>query len=171
MAKTEVKENTELAKPAEALTVDKKESREILKSIKSVDDIIQRFGGKVVEVREVVGDFALVDSSELVGKPFMVAHWEERESEEFGQFTAEGFEKAKYVSVYVITRDDKQEKLVFNDGGVGIKETLENFTTATNQRGGLNCPFGLRASEYDVIVDGKKSKATTMYFATSKPKS
>lgn len=142
------------------------------KELKSVEDIVNRFtnyGGKVYDIAEIQPDFALVDSTELVNVPFTVALFQNRESEEFGQYNEDGILiPGGYYSVYVITDDGR--RLVFNDGGTGIVPVAEHFINTTKQNGGMRCPWGLRASTYEKTIDGKKVKATTMYFATSKPK-
>lgn len=169
-----------MAKPTkEELAVIDENSKNLLdskevKELKTVQDIIARFstgGAKVYDVGEVIPDFGLVDSSELVGVPFTVAHFEPRYSEQFGRFRPEDglFEKGLYYSVFVITDDGK--RLVFNDGGTGIVPVAENFIETTHQTGGMRCPWGLRASSYEKVLDnGQKVQATTYYFATSKPK-
>lgn len=166
-----------MAKPTkEELAVINKNAENLLdakdvKDLKTIEDIAARFStGKIYDVTEVLPDFSLVDPESLIGVPFTVAHFEVRESEEFGRFQENGlFQKGRYVSVYIITDDNK--RYVFNDGGTGILPTAENFIETTNQTGGMRCPWGLRASSYEKVLDnGQKVKATTMYFATSKPK-
>lgn len=165
-----------MAKPSrEELAMINRESVNILdtkeaKELKTLADIQQRFStGKIYDVQEVIPDFGLVDSTELVNVPFTVAHFEIRRSEEFGRFNENGLlEPGEYVSVYVITDDGR--RLVFNDGGSGILPTAKNFIDVTKQTGGMRCPWGLRASTYEKVVNDQKVKATTMYFATSKPK-
>lgn len=170
MAKTETKQQEGLVKTEKNNLLIQKE----VKKLKTVEDIVNRFttfgGGKVYDVTEVQPDFALVDSAELVNVPFTVAHFQSRFSEEFGAFNENTgiLEAGEYYSVYVITDDNK--RYVFNDGGTGIPPVADKFITETGQTGGMRCPWGLRASTYEKIVDGKKIKATTMYFATSKPK-
>lgn len=143
-----------------------------VKELESLQDIEARFtkaGGRVFNITEVQPDFALVDAEELINIPFTVAHFEIRKSDDFARFDANGMMvPGKYVSVYVLTDDNK--RLVFNDGGTGILPVAENFISVTNQTGGMRCPWGLRASRYETVVNGQKVKATTMYFATSKPK-
>lgn len=142
------------------------------KELKTVEDIVARFStGKIYDVQEVIPDFGLVDSSALVNVPFTVAHFEFRTSDEFGHFDDNTglLVPGEYVSVFVITNDGK--RYVFNDGGTGILPTALNFVETTKQTGGMRCPWGLRASTYEKIVNGQKVKATTMYFATSAPKS
>lgn len=167
-AKTEKKEESLATSDSIKGLLTTKEVKE-LETVQELEARFTKAGGRVFDITEVQPDFALVDAEELVNVPFTVAHFEIRTSEDFARYDQNGMMvPGKYVSVYVIT--DENKRIVFNDGGTGILPVAENFIETTNQTGGMRCPWGLRASRYETVVNGQKVKATTMYFATSKPK-
>lgn len=162
----------------ELVANDKKMKRDQLLEIKDISDILTAFDGKILEIREVVPDFMLVeDSAELVGVPFVIAHYNENFSDDFKTYNEElkEFQPAMFLSIYALVEQDhgtfkKGDKIVFNDGSTGVMATLLAFTKEYNRYGGIRCNWGLRASEYEVVVDGKQIKATTYYLATSPSK-
>lgn len=175
------KSGTDVMKaPSDKMTPqnDKQMKRNQLLEIKEVSDILEAFGGEILEIREVVPDFALVeDKADLIGVPFVIAHFSENFSDDYMTHNENinEMQPSKFVSVYCLVEADhgtfkKGDKIVFNDGSTGVMATLVAFANEYNRYGGIRCNWGLRSSTYDVLIDGKQSKATTYYLATSASK-
>lgn len=99
----------------------------------------------------------LQNKSELVGKPFVVVHWEFHKSEEYG---------GEFVSLWVLTNDDA--KYIVNDGSTGICDQLRELTDDQGVDSMLVCPHGFRRSDYEkTLPDGKTIQASTFYLDTS----
>jgi hypothetical protein len=98
---------------------------------------------------EITGQSELVEAETLIGKPFVIWDWKFQK----GDFNRE------YVNVQLVTQDG--QRLCFNDGGVGIGPVLAQTERGTR----ILCKKGLRASEYDTVIEWKSIHATTMYLA------
>lgn len=93
-------------------------------------------GFKPDELYVYESDSALVSASDLVGVPFVVMNWTERES----RFSDDG-----YISVEVIRQDGSLA--VFNNSAVwsgSIRDVLRQHEARTGSRRGLVAPRGLR---------------------------
>lgn len=144
--------------------------------ITSMDDaiaLLQSKGIIVVEAADEIGDgFLLIDDkSKLIDIPLLIISW----NVNAGDFSQ------TFVSVRAIARFGQKEdtKIVFNDGGTGIKEQLEAYAAKYKDRpmGGIFVHHGLRASVYGLDKDDQPvklgspeavGKAVTYYLNTSK---
>ncbi len=125
----------------------------------------------VVEAGVYAGEALLIrDKRELVGKPFLVVEWELRNSDTNSFVDVDGIIRARqYVCVVAMMDGGKgmpAERIVFNDGGTGIRPVLEQHEAKTGHRGGLLCK-GLRVSEYEYKnpETGASSQARTFYLS------
>lgn len=111
--------------------------------------------GAVLSASTVFGDGSefIKDKDRMVGVPFIVCDW---------HFNVDPSTDREYVNVLVMNANG--DKARFNDGSTGVyaqlKKVSEEFGVI-----GIECKFGLRKSEYEVEIDGKKQKATTYYLA------
>jgi hypothetical protein len=98
----------------------------------------------------------LTDKINLVGKPFVIVHYEFHPGE-FGEF----------VSLWVMTNDGA--RYIVNDGSTGICAQMRDLADTGKAEGGMIvCGHGLRASDYDkTLSNGATVKATTFYLDTS----
>lgn len=147
------------------------------RDIQTMDDAIalfqEKMGAEVVDASEEIGDgFALIeDKDKLVGVPLLLLTW---------NFNASDRGPKPFVSVRAIARFTAggDAKVVFNDGGTGIREQLEKFTDKGGRpMGGVFVGHGLRKSEYGLDAENQPvklnspeavGKATTYYLDTSK---
>ena len=73
-------------------------------------------------------------------------------------------ETGSFVSVCAYT--NKGDKIVFNDGGTGVYQQLENYVRRTGRTTAIRCPKGLRVSRYKYIdKHGVERPAATYYIA------
>lgn len=142
-------------------------SREALAEIDSFDAALAMATeqyGPVVDAADVLGDgFALLDSnskSMLEGIPLILMEWNFRDGD-FGK---------PFVSVRVVAKhpNGSMGRYIVNDGSTGIAEQLAEYTKRHGRYGGLVVSKGFLRSDYDVEIDGKKSRATTWYLNLSK---
>lgn len=146
------------------------------RDITSMDDAIalfqEKMGAEIVDASEEIGDgFTLIeDKDKLVGVPLLLLSW---------NFNAGDFSQT-FVSVRAIARFTAggDAKVVFNDGGTGIREQLDKFSSKDGRpMGGVFVSHGLRKSEYGLDAENKPvklnspesvGKASTYYLDTSK---
>jgi hypothetical protein len=106
--------------------------------------------GDVYDASSVTGEtYQRLDRNQkrqLVGVPFIIEDHEIREGDQ-----------GLYSIVRLVTQ--RNERYSFTDGGMGITQALDKVEGGTK----LLCKTGLRASDYEVEVDGVKRKATTYY--------
>jgi hypothetical protein len=142
-------------------------SREALAEIDSFDAALAMATeqyGPVVDAADVLGDgFALLESNSkpiLEGIPLILMEWNFRDGD-FGK---------PFVSVRVVAKhpNGTMGRYIVNDGSTGIAEQLAEYTKKYGRYGGLIVSKGLLRSDYDVEIDGKKSRATTWYLNLSK---
>lgn len=119
---------------------------EMLASIKSFDDAlaIAAAAGELESISDYGNGFSVLkDKGTLVGVPFVILEWQERE----GDFADSGF-----MSALVVTKGG--EKWVVNDGSTGIADQLREVTRRresegrNNPRAFLSVPGGLTRSDY-----------------------
>ncbi len=73
-------------------------------------------------------------------------------------------DSGSFVSVCAYTK--KGDKIVFNDGGVGVYKQLQNYVRKTGRTTAIRCPKGLRVSRYKYVdSDGAERPAATYYIA------
>jgi hypothetical protein len=145
------------------------------RNINTMDDAIalfqDRMGASVVEAAEEIGDgfYLIEDKDKLVGVPLLLLTW---------NFNAGDF-ASTFVSVRAIARfgNSGDAKVVFNDGGTGIRDQLDKFSNGDRPMGGVFVAHGLRKSEYGLNEANEPvklndpaavGKATTYYLDTSK---
>lgn len=130
----------------------------------SFSDYQAMFEGQLVSVsdEELSDQFGPIlndrAKDRLVGVPFIVVSWTFNHSEKFG---------ADFVSMLVVTQSS--EKFIVNDGSTGICAQLQVASAKKGITGGLACPKGLRASDYDLpepLPVGNKA-GRTYYLDTS----
>lgn len=143
------------------------------RDIQTMDDAIALFqdrtGASVVDASEEIGDgfYLIEDKDKLVGVPMLLLSW---------SFNASDRSTKPFVSVRAIARfgPRNDEKVVFNDGGTGIRDQLDKFK---GTMGGVFVPHGLRKSEYGLNEANEPvklndptsvGKAATYYLDTSK---
>lgn len=100
------------------------------------------------------GFVRLFNKAALVGKPFTIIDWEEN-LEDFGWAAI----------VHLVTRGGKALFIV--DGSTGIYEQLKDIRNKTGNTVMLECPKGLRVSDYDNPVGEGRSR--TYYLDDSAP--
>lgn len=136
-------------------------------TITTFDDLVAE-EALIVEAGVYTGDARIVrDKRELEGKRFLITGWELRDGN--NTFVdGDGVVRARqYVSVLAALDTGKgktPERIVFNDGGSGIRPVLEQHEEKTGHRGGILCK-GLRSSEYTYTnpETGASSAARTFY--------
>ena len=130
-----------------------------LEGIRAVDDMdlaeyeawLEQEGVELVDVEG--SKWRLIkDKSTLVNVPFIIA------KVRFNEGNLGGFAS---VCCYL---EDKS-KVIFNDGGSGVYDTLKGYE-AQGRTSGIRCLGGLRASHYKKeLDDGRVIDATTYYLA------
>jgi hypothetical protein len=87
--------------------------------------------------------FRVVEKAELVGVPFVILDWRFNE----GAYGDEGFVSCEIVN-------ERNQKLIINDGSTGLRDQLKAVTASRNKRGhshpqgGLMCKDGLSRTNY-----------------------
>jgi hypothetical protein len=136
-----------------------------LKAQPNVDTMsLQEFGkwveeqGTVIESFEGGSEWQVVDKSELIGEPFIIADIR------FNNTKADGRGR-NYVSVMCFLPNGR--KIVFNDGGTGVKQQLTDYVAKHNRTSGIRCDRGLHVSEYEYVdpTTGEVEDAKTYYIA------
>ena len=130
-----------------------------LEGIRAVDDMdlaeyeawLEEEGVELIDVEG--SKWRLIkDKSTLVNVPFIIA------KVRFNEGNLGGFAS---VCCYL---EDKS-KIIFNDGGSGVYDTLRGYE-AQGRTSGIRCLGGLRASHYKKeLDDGRVIDATTYYLA------
>lgn len=110
------------------------------------DDLLKE---GVTQISDITGQPSLVEKDSLIGVPFVVIDCT----------LHPGFNEQQYCNVQVITQ--KNERLCFNDGGVGIYPVVEIWNAEHPNSLGMYCPRGLRKSDYT----NDHGPATTYYFS------
>jgi hypothetical protein len=129
-----------------------------LADIHTLQDALQAFAdsGVVLESIDDFGTGFIVTQKEtLIGAPMVAIEWRFNQGD-----------TGEFVSVTAITDDGR--KIVFNDGGTGVRDQLKSVTARREARGsanptrGLSLPRGLKSSTYTMDGGGQ---ATTFYIA------
>lgn len=130
-----------------------------LEGIRAVDDMsldeyeawLEEEGVELVDVEG--SKWRLIkDKDTLVNTPFIIA------KVRFNEGTMGGFAS---VCCYL----ENKEKIIFNDGGSGVYDTLRSYE-AQGRTSGIRCLGGLRVSRYKKeLDDGKVIDAKTYYLA------
>lgn len=137
-----------------------------LRNIESFDDalrLMQEAGIEVEDAADAIGDgFILLDDKrKLENVPLIFITWSESTGEQ-----------GEYTVARVVARMENATvgKFVVVDGSeTGIHYQLKEYSrTHGGKVGGLTAIGGLRISDYEVEIDGKKQKASTAYINTSK---
>jgi hypothetical protein len=103
-------------------------------------DIAAFTGGEIIEFQG--SPYEVVDKESLIDIPMVVLDY---------KFTPGKFGE-DFVSVVAITENDK--RVVFNDGGTGVRAQFEHMATQNPRRFGIHLPNGLRKSTYPIDKDG-----------------
>lgn len=136
-----------------------------LRGIQSFDDAMSLMlsaGITIDDATEAIGDgFALLDTKEkkrLCGIPLLFMTWTFNPGE-FGEF----------VAARVVAKLDNGTvgKYVIIDGSEGIYKQLKEYTAEFSKLGGLATMGGLNESNYETMVEGKMTPATTYYIDVS----
>ncbi len=156
-----------------AVVVNRVYSNEELAAIKTPDDAFKLalkngfvVAGGVERSTEVLGNgFAVLptkDKAKLVGVRFLIMSWQYNEGDQ-----------GEFVSANIVTKDG--DRFVLNDGSTGILRQLRQLEARRREeapglpdaiyRTNLMAENGLRASDYDVEINGKVTRATTYYLA------
>lgn len=111
--------------------------------------------GAVLSSSTVFGDGSefIKEKDRLVNVPFLILDW---------HFNMDPATEREYVNVLVMNAAG--DKARFNDGSTGVYAQLKKVTEEFGVVG-IECKFGLRKSEYEVEINGKKQKASTFYIA------
>lgn len=129
-----------------------------------VNQLMQAFPGAVVRDSVDYTGGEVVEKDTLVDVPFVVLDWRVSSSDAYERVVDGIITSSEFVIVQVGTADG--QKLLFTDGGVGIRPVLEQFTEDTGTRAGLLCRRGLRRSDYQrKMEDGTSKAATTFYLS------
>lgn len=159
-----------LVKGVDSITADEYSN---IDSMDAAIALLESKGITVVEAADEIGDgFALIeDKNTLIGIPLLILSWN----------INAGDYSSTFVSVRAIARFGRSEdtKVVFNDGGTGIREQLDAYASKYPDRpmGGIFVGHGLRKSEYGLDKDNMPvklgseeavGKAATFYLDTSK---
>jgi hypothetical protein len=118
----------------------------------SLDQLVEMMGAS--EVTDIIPTDQygpIADQVLLVGKPFMLVHWEFHEGD-FGEF----------VSMWIMDLDGK--RYIVNDGSTGIYQQLRETTDKKGVDSMVVCRHGLKESSYMYTgPDGKERPAKTYY--------
>jgi len=129
----------------------------ILEDVETFDAAMEAIASAGLAVHKVSSFDLIEDNDELIGKPFLILSWRENPEGDFGAF----------VSVMAIGRDNR--KIVFNDGGTGVRLQLQELS----QKGIYSrvlCEKGLRRSDFRFDEkSGEVVKRSDPRYATSKP--
>lgn len=145
-----------------ALDVTRMPSTAQLREIGSLEDALklaEDVGAEVTLAEELGDGFTLIeDKNSLVGKKMVLISWTFSEGD-FGN---------EFASIRAVVAHDNgsSDKIVFNDGSTGVCAQLRELTDR-GKTSFLYAPKGLRRSDYEAIVDGKRTRATTYYVDTA----
>lgn len=116
-----------------------------------VEAALAKAGADVMELKAV---WAPTDKETLLGTAFLIVSYDFYDGD-YGPF----------VAVRGMLKDNT--RIVFVDGGTGIKEQLLHLAKTTGQKAGIKCPNGLRVSKYDYTDEstGESRPAKTYYIA------
>lgn len=118
----------------------------------SLDQLVELLGAS--EVTDIIPTDQygpIADQALLVGKPFMLVHWEFHEGD-FGEF----------VSMWIM--DLEGHRYIVNDGSTGIYQQLRETTDKKGVNSMVVCRHGLKESSYMYTgPDGKERPAKTYY--------
>lgn len=129
-----------------------------------VNQLLSAFPGAVVRDSVDYTGGEVVEKETLVDVPFVVLDWRVSNSDAYERVVDGVIVSSEFIIVQVGTADGS--RLLFTDGGVGIRPVLEQFTSDTNSRAGLLCRRGLRVSKYSKkMEDGTSRDATTYYLS------
>lgn len=98
------------------------------------------------------------DKRRLEGVPFLIVEWRMNAGE-----------NGEFVSAAIVTKHN--EKLILNDGSLGIKEQLKSIAEARranghqNPQAGLMVKGGLKGKTYQTTANGQEITATTYRLA------
>jgi hypothetical protein len=137
----------------------------VVDSIRAVDkmtaeEYMDWLSTESIEVVDFDGgsDWELIgDKDELIGKDFVIARIRFN-SRANGQ---------SWDGVSVCAYDSKDgKKFIFNDGGTGVYNQLQNYVDTHGVATGIRCKRGLRVSRYTYTDEkGKEAEAATYYLA------
>lgn len=129
-----------------------------------VNQLLAAFPGAVVRDSVDYSGGEVVEKDTLVGIPFVVLDWRVSSSDAYERIVDGVITSSEFIIVQVGTSDG--QRLLFTDGGVGIRPILEQFTEDTGSRAGLLVRHGLRRSEYSKKMDdGTSRDAVTFYLS------
>ena len=141
----------------------------------SWDDLLVSEDGEILEAIEFEGSpWIVVDKSKLVGVPFRIADVRAWTSDKFGRDAIAVMLMTKNPLMMDSGEPYKHNRYVINDGSTGVFEQVTGMVKRIGRKRGIDCPNGLRASEYDYVekdfdgnpIPGKPVvKATTYYVA------
>lgn len=141
------------------------DSLRAVRSFEELSNLIGSDAANVTNIADVLGDgFSLLNKKErLVDEPFVVLGLR------FNLKIDHPNQIGDFVSVYVMTRDEK--KYIFNDGSTGIYAQADELSDLI-AKGQAQLPLmvrgGLRVSryEYEDQTTGETKPAETFYFNT-----